>query len=106
MARKRNELPQLRLHKAKNRAYFQFRGRRYYTGPWESREPSPEAVATFRRTLAEMVLPAMERGEGPVPEAPRVPASDLLIADLVSDYEGFRRSPNAVIALATRSLDS
>lgn len=86
MARKRNELPQLRRHKAKNRAYFQFRGHRYNCGRWESGGPSREAEATFRRMMAEIVLPAMEHGEEPLPEAPKVPVSDLLIEDLAADY--------------------
>lgn len=83
MARKRNELPQLRRHKAKNRAYFQFRGKRHYVGRWGSKE----AQATFRRMLAEVVLPALERGEDhPIPSAPKLAASELLIEDLAADY--------------------
>ena len=82
MARKRNELPQLRRHKAKNRAYFQFRRRRYYVGPWGSRE----AEATFRRMLAEVVLPALERAEDAIPAAPSVDATQLLVEDLVAEY--------------------
>ncbi|MEM7516973.1 MAG: site-specific integrase [Planctomycetota bacterium] len=107
MARKRNELPLLRRHKAKNRAYFQFRGKRYYCGPWGSRE----AEATYRRMLAEIVLPAMERGEEPLPEAPRVPTSDLLVEDLAADYmEHVRKRYSAKssqpqsIRLAVRAL--
>lgn len=82
MARKRNELPHLRRHKAKNRAYFQFRGKRHYVGRWGSKE----AEATFRRMMAEVVLPALERGEEQIPEAPSISASDLLIEDLAADY--------------------
>jgi len=82
MARKRTELPQLRRHKAKNRAYFQFRGKRYYVGRWGSKG----AEATFRRMLAEVVLPALERGEDPIPAAPKLAASELLVEDLAADY--------------------
>ena len=58
MARRQNELPQLRRHKAKNRTYFRFQGMRYYCGPWGARE----AEASFRRKVAEIVLPTLEKG--------------------------------------------
>jgi len=46
--------------------------------------------------MAEIVLPALERGEEPLPEAPKVPASDLLIEDLAADYlEHVRRRYSA-----------
>jgi hypothetical protein len=57
MTRPRNEIPKLRRHKAKNRAFFQFRGKRHYTGRWGTKEAEQE----YRRLIAEVVLPGAWR---------------------------------------------
>ena len=82
MTRPKNELPKFRRHKAKNRAYFRFRNRQHYCGTWGP----PKAEATYRRKLAEIVLPTLGLGQTTPPEAPAIPPAELLVEDLAADY--------------------
>lgn len=83
MTRPRNEIPKLRRHKAKNRAFFQFRGKRYYTGRWGAKEAEQE----YRRMIAQVVLPALGEEATTVPAAPTtIPADQLLVEDLAAEY--------------------
>ncbi len=82
MTRPKNELPKLRRHKAKNCAYFRFRRRQHYCGTWGT----DEAEATYRRKLAEIVLPTLGLDQSGPPEPPVVPPSAVLVEDLAADY--------------------
>jgi integrase len=82
MTRPRNEIPKLRRHKAKNRAFFQFRGKRYNTGAWGSRE----AEQIYCRLIAEVVLPTLGDEAKTIPPAPTVAGDQLLVEDLAAEF--------------------
>jgi hypothetical protein len=82
MTRPRNEIPKLRRHTAKNRAFFQFRGKRYYTGRWGSRE----AEEQYRRLIAEIVLPAQDSDTRTIPDAPTLSGDQILVEDLAAEF--------------------
>lgn len=83
MTRPRNEIPKLRRHKAKNRAFFQFRGKRYYTGRWGSKEAEQE----YRRLIAQVVLPALGEEATTILAAPTtIPSDQILVEDLAAEY--------------------